>query len=72
MFESIGSGWIILAAYLFINLIWGCNLALTPPPGTTRRKQAARRTKPNMKKVVLHSPLPIARPRRARVSEPVA
>ncbi|TAK08129.1 MAG: hypothetical protein EPO39_05100 [Candidatus Manganitrophaceae bacterium] len=72
MFESIGFGWVVLLAFLFTNLIWGCDMALNPPPRTTRKKQAPRRTKPSLKKMAIHSPLPIARLRRSRVGEPIA
>lgn len=72
MFESFGFGWVVLLAFLFTNLIWGCDVALNSPPRTIRKKQAPRRTKPSLKKVAIHSPLPIARLRRPAVDEPVA
>lgn len=72
MFESIGFGSVLITAFLFGNVIWAWNMVLTPAPGTMRRKQAPRRSKSNLKKVTMHSPLPLAQVRRRRAGGPIA
>jgi hypothetical protein len=72
MFKTIGFGWVILAVFLFVNLMWGWDTAINPPPRTMRRKPGPRQTKPRLKKMAKHSSLPIVRIQRPPINEPVS
>ncbi len=67
-----GFGWVILVAFLFMNLIWVLEMIVTPPPYTMKRKRAPRHNKPTFKKMARRSPLPLIRLQRPSVSEPAA
>lgn len=69
---SIGFGWVLLAVFLFINLIWALDMTLTPPPGAIQRKRAPKRTKPTVKRMIKRSPLPMIRLQHTAVGKPVA
>lgn len=72
MFQSIGFGWAVLAAFLFTNLLWCWDTALTPPPRTMKRKRVLKRTKSNLKKILKHPALPIVQLKHSPAREPVA
>lgn len=72
MLQSIGFGWFILAAFLFINLLWCWDMAITPPPRAVRRKRATRPTKLMIRKVTKRTTHPMARLQRLSLNGPVA
>jgi len=72
MLQSIGFGWFILAAFLFSNLVWFWDTAITPPPRTMRKKRAPRSAKLMIKKVTRRPLLPMAQLHQLSARKPVA